>query len=254
MLASEAFDRPGGRRRQGRRRRRRRRSRAGPGSQAAASRGSSPNGRGALGSRADARPIAAAGPAVDALDELVVAALPGGAGERHELDEAEREEAEREQEREDAADEAVAARARRLDRVAAGDPEHALDEPGAGQPVAADQDQRDRPGASGARGGAAGVALEQVGEEGERPDDDGEDQVGVEVGDDPGGVVEAEVDRDQRVDHRADAADRPAGEADVEQRRGERPVVAGAPDEHRHRVDRDHRDRDQRRRRRRSRR
>ena len=61
-----------------------------------------------------------------------------------------------------------------------------------------------------------GVALEQVGEEREPPDDHGEDQVGMEMGDDPGGVVEAEVDRDERVDHRADATDRPAGEADVE--------------------------------------
>ena len=71
-------------------------------------------------------------------------------------------------------------------------------------------------------------------EEGERPDDHAEDQIGVEVGDDPGRVVEAEVDGDERIDHRSDAADCPAGEADVEQRRGERPLVARAPDEHRH--------------------
>ena len=93
---------------------------------------------------ASARPralVVGASPAVDVVDEHVVAPLPGGAGERDELEE-EDEEAEGEQQGEASSDEAVAAGAGRLDRVAARNAERAFDEPGAGQPVAADQDQR----------------------------------------------------------------------------------------------------------------
>ena len=74
-----------------------------------------------------------------------MATLPRDARERDELEE-EDEEAEREQQREAGADDAVAAGTGRLDRVAARDAECPFDKPGAGEPVAADEDQPDRPG------------------------------------------------------------------------------------------------------------
>src|SRR4029078_9390352 len=88
------------------------------------------------------RPVVRTGPAVHVVDENVVPTRPSRSPEREDLGDA-CEHAEREQKPEDAAGEAVAGRAGRLDRVTAGNAQCALDEPGAGQAEAADQQQPD---------------------------------------------------------------------------------------------------------------